>query len=154
MVIQQSQSHALPALINAARLCFTTPFDGQIYIIASLDEANILRDRPPADNAPPLIVSIDGHKTPPNVEAIADPHTRSLIEGMGNDHSDSAQSIARLSGICIWRGHHKALEHIFAGGRNLSSAFISGRFTITGDMAVMARLVLKDPTAKPQKRNN
>jgi len=46
---------------------------------------------------------------------------------------------------CIWRIEEEALHRIFEGGRAIDSAFLSGRLTIQGDMAIMARLKLESP---------
>ena len=43
--------------------------------------------------------------------------------------------------FCLWRAPAETLERLFTRERRrLESAYISGRLTIAGDMAVMARL--------------
>jgi len=44
---------------------------------------------------------------------------------------------------CVWRANGETLNRIFEGGRALESAFLSGRLSISGDLSVMARLVLE-----------
>ncbi|MFN0024841.1 MAG: SCP2 sterol-binding domain-containing protein [Parvularculaceae bacterium] len=44
---------------------------------------------------------------------------------------------------CVWRASGETLLRIFHGGRVLESAYLSGRLKISGDMSVMARLVLE-----------
>lgn len=46
---------------------------------------------------------------------------------------------------CIWRAAPDTLTRIFEGGRALESAYLSGRLKISGDMSVMARLILESP---------
>lgn len=43
---------------------------------------------------------------------------------------------------CVWRGASDVLLRVLSGERALESAFVSGRFTIAGDMSIMARLDL------------
>ena len=44
--------------------------------------------------------------------------------------------------FCLWRAKTETFERLFTRERRrLESAYISGRLTIAGDMAVMARLV-------------
>lgn len=42
-----------------------------------------------------------------------------------------------------WRASADTLARIFQGGRALESAYLSGRLKISGDMSVMARLILE-----------
>ncbi len=44
---------------------------------------------------------------------------------------------------CGWRAATETLIRIFEGGRALEGAYLSGRLHISGDMSVMARLVLE-----------
>jgi len=44
---------------------------------------------------------------------------------------------------CAWRAGADTLARIFEGGRALESAYLSGRLKISGDMSVMARLILE-----------
>lgn len=44
---------------------------------------------------------------------------------------------------CVWRAGAETLARIFQGGRALESAYLSGRLKISGDMSVMARLILE-----------
>lgn len=46
---------------------------------------------------------------------------------------------------CVWRAGADSLARIFQGGRALESAYLSGRLKISGDMSVMARLILESP---------
>ncbi len=48
-----------------------------------------------------------------------------------------------VSPACVWRASSDTLLRIFQGGRVLESAYLSGRLKISGDMSVMARLVLE-----------
>ncbi len=45
--------------------------------------------------------------------------------------------------VCVWRAGADTLLRIFQGGRALESAYLSGRLKISGDMSVMARLILE-----------
>ncbi len=47
------------------------------------------------------------------------------------------------SPACAWRSSADTLARIFEGGRALESAYLSGRLKISGDMSVMARLILE-----------
>lgn len=44
---------------------------------------------------------------------------------------------------CVWRASADTLARIFQGGRALESAYLSGRLKISGDMSVMARLIME-----------
>jgi hypothetical protein len=44
---------------------------------------------------------------------------------------------------CVWRAGADTLSRILQGGRALESAYLSGRLKISGDMSVMARLILE-----------
>lgn len=44
---------------------------------------------------------------------------------------------------CVWRAAGETLLRVLEGGRALESAYLSGRLKISGDMSVMARLVLE-----------
>jgi putative sterol carrier protein len=44
---------------------------------------------------------------------------------------------------CIWRANSETLNRIFEGGRALESAYLSGRLSISGNLSVMARLILE-----------
>lgn len=44
---------------------------------------------------------------------------------------------------CVWRADGETLLRALQGGRALESAYLSGRLKISGDMSVMARLVLE-----------
>lgn len=44
---------------------------------------------------------------------------------------------------CTWRGARESLLRALEGERAMSSAFVSGRVTLSGDMSVMARLQME-----------
>ena len=44
---------------------------------------------------------------------------------------------------CTWRGAHESLMRALENERAATSAFVSGRIAISGDMSVMARLQLE-----------
>lgn len=46
----------------------------------------------------------------------------------------------------VWRAGAETLARIFEGGRALESAYLSGRLKISGDMSLMARLILESST--------
>ena len=70
----------------------------------------------------PTIV-VDGHESPPSVTEEAD-----------FDPANAA---------CTWRVEEETLSRVFDGERAFTSAFLSGRLEIDGDMAVMARLEME-----------
>lgn len=69
------------------------------------------------------VIMVDGNHTPPK---------------LGLKSADKP-----LAANCIWRADDETLKRVFEGGRAFESAFLSGRLTIEGDMAVMARLELE-----------
>lgn len=116
------------ALAEKAQRCFISPFNGTIFIYCAEDDragANI------ADRATPAL-KIDGYQSPPAISI-----TNEKAEETG--HEASVQ-IAQ----CKWYAAESTFSRIFDGGRHLSQAYMSGRLTISGDMAVMARLHLED----------
>ena len=64
------------------------------------------------------------------------------VEGRGEHASVSVDAPPGVEGaFCLWRAQADTLERLFTRERRrLESAYISGRLTIAGDMAVMARL--------------
>ncbi len=67
------------------------------------------------------------------------------IDGRGQTCAISAAAPAGAFPSCVWRAAPDTLARIFEGGRALESAYLSGRLKISGDMSVMARLVLESP---------
>ena len=64
------------------------------------------------------------------------------VEGRGERAVVQADAPPGVEGaFCLWRAKADTLERLFTRERRrLESAYISGRLTIAGDMAVMARL--------------
>lgn len=64
------------------------------------------------------------------------------IDGRLNPPIILGKAPAQLAGgFCLWQSTPEALGRIFSDGpRQLEVAYIAGRLTISGDMAVMARL--------------
>ena len=65
-----------------------------------------------------------------------------VIDGRGAK-SFTADEADAASADCVWRAQSETLSRIFSGGRALESAYLSGRLRISGDMSVMARLLLE-----------
>jgi len=61
----------------------------------------------------------------------------------GRGERCSIRPAAESAPDCTWRATTETLIRVFAGGRALESAYLSGRLSIAGDMSVMARLVLE-----------
>ncbi len=71
---------------------------------------------------------IDGRSTPPKISKTAPENV-----------SDS---------FCLWRTNRETILRLFRPGfRQLEAAYIAGRLTISGDMSVLARLEVGDPSA-------
>lgn len=50
---------------------------------------------------------------------------------------------ADSAAICVWRASSDTLLHVLEGERQLTTAYVSGRLFIAGDMGIMARLHLE-----------
>jgi len=69
-----------------------------------------------------------------------------FVDGRGESCLIVTAPPAAASPECVWRATPDTLARIFEGGRALESAYLSGRLKISGDMSVMARLILESPT--------
>ncbi|NNU15493.1 hypothetical protein HK107_04055 [Parvularcula sp. ZS-1/3] len=49
-----------------------------------------------------------------------------------------------MSRFCLWRGDGQVLRTVLSGQRRLETAMTAGQLKISGDMAVMARLKIRD----------
>ena len=47
---------------------------------------------------------------------------------------------------CVWRGGRETILRIFSNERAIDRAYIAGRLQIEGDMSVMTRLRINQPT--------
>jgi putative sterol carrier protein len=65
------------------------------------------------------------------------------VDGRGESCAVLAGPPSNVQAACVWRAAPDTLARIFEGGRALESAYLSGRLKISGDMSVMARLVLE-----------
>ncbi|MEM9809607.1 MAG: SCP2 sterol-binding domain-containing protein [Pseudomonadota bacterium] len=66
------------------------------------------------------------------------------VDGRGDEVSVSEKAPAEVqSRFCLWRSDRATLMSVLSGQRHLETAYTGGRFKISGDMAVMARLSLK-----------
>ncbi len=79
------------------------------------------------------------------LEIVAEGATPFFIDGRGETCAVVAAAPAGAVPACVWRAAPDTLARIFEGGRALESAYLSGRLKISGDMSVMARLVLESP---------
>lgn len=68
-----------------------------------------------------------------------------FIDGRAAPCAVLAAPPAGAAAACVWRAGAETLARIFQGGRALESAYLSGRLKISGDMSVMARLILESP---------
>ncbi|GGY44764.1 SCP2 sterol-binding domain-containing protein [Parvularcula lutaonensis] len=69
------------------------------------------------------------------------------IDGRGDSPSVSEKAPPELEGrFCLWRGEVPVLRSVLLGQRKLETALMAGQLKISGDMAVMARLELGEPT--------
>lgn len=66
-----------------------------------------------------------------------------FVDGRGATCTVVAAAPASADPACVWRAAPDTLARIFEGGRALESAYLSGRLKISGDMSVMARLILE-----------
>lgn len=127
-----------PEIMRAeAEKCFRSAFDGTLTIICRADQQFGKSETPEVI----CVLHIDGHASPP-VISIA---TQETIEPPESNGSNGISP-----GACTWRASHQVLQRIFLGDRQLTSAYISGRLIISGDMAVMARLKLTDSASSRQ----
>ncbi len=69
-----------------------------------------------------------------------------FIDGRGERCAILAAAPSGASPAATWCASPDTLARIFEGGRALESAYLSGRLKISGDMSVMARLILESPT--------
>ncbi len=125
--MSSTPSQEFTALAEKAQRCFISPFNGTIFIYCVEDDragANIANRATPA-------LTIDGYQSPPAISI-----TNKNAEKTGHANVHIAQ--------CKWYAAESTFHRIFDGGRHLSQAYMSGRLTISGDMAVMARLHLED----------
>ncbi len=122
------------SLVEDAQRCFTNAFDAVIIIICTPDTVRKTQSHSPNQDPSPSynddIIFIDGTKNPPSIKSYASKDAPALPDA-GSDKS---------AGICTWHAARSTLKSIFDNSRTFSSTFISGRLTISGDMAVMARL--------------
>jgi hypothetical protein len=65
------------------------------------------------------------------------------VDGRGDPCAVFAARPEGGASACVWRAGADTLARIFQGGRALESAYLSGRLKISGDMSVMARLILE-----------
>jgi len=68
------------------------------------------------------------------------------VDGRADPCAIVAAPPAGAAASCVWRAGAETLARIFEGGRALESAYLSGRLKISGDMSVMARLILESST--------
>ncbi len=101
-----------PELLAAAAKAFTTPFEAVLKLV-------------PEGGAP---VWVDGRKSPPTVSADAPGET---------DHNAKDGTLD-----CAVHGRLESLRRAIASERAFESSFVSGRITVAGDIAVLARLTL------------
>jgi hypothetical protein len=66
-----------------------------------------------------------------------------FIDGRGATCAVLTTAPESAAAACVWRAGADTLARIFQGGRALESAYLSGRLKISGDMSVMARLILE-----------
>jgi hypothetical protein len=50
------------------------------------------------------------------------------------------------SSFCLWRGEAQVLRSVLLGQRKIETAIIAGQLRVSGDMAVMARLDIGNPS--------
>lgn len=79
------------------------------------------------------------------LEIAADGAPSFFIDGRGETCAVLAGAPGGAAPSCLWRASPDTLARIFEGGRALESAYLSGRLKISGDMSVMARLILESP---------
>ena len=64
------------------------------------------------------------------------------IDGRQNPPKILTKSPGKVEEACTWRGACESLMRALDNERAATSAFVSGRIAISGDMSVMARLQL------------
>lgn len=117
-----------------AQQCFRSSFNGSLVVICLADQRYGKSENPDMLS----ILNIDGHKTPPAIS-------------LQTTNPPPSSSQPQIDDQCVWRASHQVLQRIFLGDRQLTSAYISGRLIISGDMAVMARLKLTESASmQPQ----
>lgn len=64
------------------------------------------------------------------------------VDGRVSPPAISEKAPGNVTGdFCLWQGTRETMERIFSSGaRQLETSYIAGRLSISGDMAVMARL--------------
>ncbi len=128
----QNNNESKAALATNAQRCFATPFGGTLIIYCLADDRVAVTDKTTTEPA----LYIDGYSNPPIVHTIDSTNILSSFPIPDEDN------------VCAWRASSQTIQRIFDGGRYLSSAFISGRFFISGNMAIMARLTLSDTSSR------
>jgi len=149
-MLQGVKRESLEKLHEAAKACFQTAFQGSLFIIATSEDATNLRfenqSTHPQDKEHSTVIHVDGHQSPPEISIV--PISHYLEHFPSPSKENLIKTDAHIpKGICVWRSNVKSFERIFAGGRNFATTFISGHFTIAGDMAIMNRMELHDPLA-------
>ena len=64
------------------------------------------------------------------------------VDGRQNPPKILTKLPAKDAEVCTWRGARESLMRALDNERAATSAFVSGRIAISGDMSVMARLQL------------
>ena len=113
---------------KAASLAFVKKFDGILHInIGETGE-----------------IWVDGRTKTPRI--MRTPPDDVPIPDATNANTKNNREPFDMNGLCIWHATPDILHRIFDGDRALTSAYISGRLAIQGDMSVMARLSMETST--------
>ena len=78
------------------------------------------------------------------IQIYVDDSSTIWVDGHHNPPTITTTQPSPAKPLCIWRTAQDILSRILDGERALESAFVSGRLTISGDMAVMARLCMEN----------